>query len=139
MRLEPAGPIILAFNDHKRTAIVTNGKEEKPRPGVWSAAASGPVAPLRLRSSPATFVARCCFGGLSAAVPGLLDAHVSAGGFIGVFDADWRMVFAGICSVAQQLADKGGQAPGLRFHYPWMLQVGCKLLVAYSKFYVTGF
>lgn len=34
---------------------------------------------------------------------------------------------------------RGGVAPGLRFHYPWILQMGCKVLVAYSKFYVTGF
>lgn len=34
---------------------------------------------------------------------------------------------------------RGGSAPGLRFHYPWVLQLGCKLLVAYSKFYVTGY
>jgi hypothetical protein len=30
------------------------------------------------------------------------------------------------------------QAPGLRFHYPWLLQAGCKLYVAYSKFYARG-
>jgi hypothetical protein len=30
-----------------------------------------------------------------------------------------------------------GLAPGLRFHHPWILRVGCKLLVAYSKFYVS--
>jgi len=34
---------------------------------------------------------------------------------------------------------RGGSAPGLRFHYPWLMQMGCKVLVAYSKFYVTGF
>lgn len=30
-----------------------------------------------------------------------------------------------------------GLAPGLRFHHPWMLRVGCKILVVYSKFYVS--
>ncbi|KAK3283648.1 hypothetical protein CYMTET_8664, partial [Cymbomonas tetramitiformis] len=90
MRLEPAGPIILAFNDHKRTAIVTNGKEEK--------------------------LADKCRTQLTLA----LSADNGR---------TWRRI----------LVLRGGQAPGLRFHYPWMLQVGCKLLVAYSKFYVTGF
>ena len=32
-----------------------------------------------------------------------------------------------------------GLAPGLRFHHPWMLRVGCKILVAYSKFYVSWY
>ena len=32
-----------------------------------------------------------------------------------------------------------GLAPGLRFHHPWMLRVGCKVLVAYSKFYVSWY
>ena len=34
---------------------------------------------------------------------------------------------------------RGSTAPGLRFHYPWVLQLGCRLVVAYSKFYVTGY
>ena len=28
---------------------------------------------------------------------------------------------------------------GLRLHYPWLLQVGCELVVAYSKFFVRGY
>ena len=32
-----------------------------------------------------------------------------------------------------------GIAPGLMFHNPWVLRVGCKVLVAYSKMYVAKF
>ena len=29
--------------------------------------------------------------------------------------------------------------PGLRLHYPWIVQVGCELVLAYSKFFVRGY
>jgi len=90
LRLEPDGPIVLAFNDHKRQSMVVGGKEQ-------------PVEDK-------------CRTQLTLAVSN--DNGRT-----------WRRI----------AILRGQQAPGLRFHYPWMQQAGCKLLVAYSKFYVSGY
>lgn len=90
MRLQPEGPIVLAFNDHQRNTMIVEGEEV--------------AVPEKCRTQ------------LTLALSG--DDGRS-----------WRRI--GVL--------RGGKAPGLRFHYPWMLQSGCKLLVAYSKFYVSGF
>ena len=74
MRLQPDGPIVLAFNDHKRQTMQVGGKE--------------------------TSVADKCRTQLTLALS-------SDNG------RSWRRI--GVL--------RGSQAPGLRFHYPWMLQV----------------
>lgn len=91
MRLQPDGPLVLAYNDHKRLTMVGNDGNEVDVPDK-------------------------CRSQLSLALSN--DNGRT-----------WRRI--GVL--------RGGLAPGLRFHYPWMLQAGCKLLVGYSKFYVSGF
>ena len=50
------------------------------------------------------------------------------------FDASWTKMKGSVAGVVGS-----GIAPGLMFHNPWVLRVGCKVLVAYSKMYVAKF
>ena len=51
-----------------------------------------------------------------------------------VLDASWTKMKGSVAGVVGS-----GITPGLMFHNPWVLRVGCKMLVAYSKMYISKF
>eukprot|EP00854_Cymbomonas_tetramitiformis_P004606 gene4606-5641_t len=156
VRLKPSGPLLMVFNDHKRGIIRSNHTDVK-----MAVCLDQEPNPNSVWTEPRTIYGIEEDGWIPKMLSNKLVV-LSSGEWVLPFWRENAMLAKGtwpdkqlpnkcvtLLSLAISEDDgnswrrigvlRGGVAPGLRFHYPWILQMGCKVLVAYSKFYVTGF
>jgi hypothetical protein len=110
-RLQPAGPLAVVYNDHSKLAMAVRAEGDN---GGGEGEEPGS-------------------GGGGGATDGTLTIPVGCVtqltlGLSGDNGKTWR----------QSLVLRGGTAAGMRMSQPWILQSGCKLLVAYVKDYAPG-
>ena len=141
---------IVAFNDHKKDEIIfdstsdsSNNKEggeeeeeeeEEERGDRHPENSHRDVLKEMMGGSETATTTRKRRVKLPDKVRTQLTLAISEDAGADAFDASWTRMKGSVAGVVGS-----GIAPGLMFHNPWVLRVGCKVLVAYSKMYVAKF
>jgi hypothetical protein len=136
---------IVAFNDHKKDELLfdsssdsSNSKEKSEKEEEQSDSdaehAQQDVINESAGVSETSATTRKRRVKLPDKVRTQLTLAISEDAGADAFDASWTKMKGSVAGVVGS-----GIAPGLMFHNPWVLRVGCKVLVAYSKMYVAKF
>ena len=141
---------IVAFNDHNKgeiifdsdssssssKGIVVEENDEEGEEGRGNALSTrrDVLKELVVNSETATTTRKRRVIKLPDKVRTQLTLAISEDAGSDAFDSSWTKMKGSVAGVVGS-----GIAPGLMFHNPWVLRVGCKVLVAYSKMYVAKF